>query len=159
MAQTLLENQTKTLTVEWGQLKQRRGMYNKCQFSFFASFKKKGESFLHQTGSSKIFLFVNTRQVGIVLFLISGVLTHFKHELDMTERGVKLRDLGFIFVQMEIAAETFKQISPREFSQRFTSKSTRPSGRSFTESRQTSLQSSVITSANGSAQCRIGNTL
>jgi hypothetical protein len=102
MAQTLLENQTKTLTVEWGQLKQRRGMYNKCQFSFFASFKKKGESFLHQTGSSKIFLFVNTRQVGIVLFLISGVLTHFKHELDMTERGVKLRDLGFIFSKWKL---------------------------------------------------------
>lgn len=58
-----------------------------------------------------------------------------------------------------IDADTFRKIHPHEYLRRFTSQGVRPDGRTFEKFRPTLINTGSISTANGSALVRIGNTM
>ncbi|ORX70887.1 exosome component 8 [Linderina pennispora] len=60
--------------------------------------------------------------------------------------------------QLSFAIETFERIHPTEFQRRFLSQGTRHDGRGFAQFRPTHIVRSTISTAQGSATVRIGNT-
>ncbi|KAJ1978238.1 hypothetical protein H4R34_003279 [Dimargaris verticillata] len=58
-----------------------------------------------------------------------------------------------------LSAAAFEKIAPEEFYKRFVQNNVRPDGRSLERFRPTSLQINSVTTANGSAVVRLGNTM
>ena len=57
-----------------------------------------------------------------------------------------------------VQAEAFRKVHPLLYYQKFLARGVRPDGRALLGARQTSAQSRVVTTANGSAMVKLGQT-
>ncbi|KAJ3042306.1 hypothetical protein HDV00_007673 [Rhizophlyctis rosea] len=79
-------------------------------------------------------------------------------DIDTLDQSSSANGNGVSTTNFSLAADTFKKIHPAEYHRRFITQNVRADGRSLTRFRKAQVNVGSISTANGSAMVRLGNT-